>query len=135
MASFGYGSSDIVALVKLALNTVQNARNACGEHGELTREATSLHAVLNRLQIEVSNPESFISIPERKDELDGIISGCSDVLDTLNRIVEKYNALPSGNKRGLKRFLQKVRFGNGEMLEYVYLSYSFAMPLQMSSYE
>ena len=51
--SFGYSVGDAVLITQLAWKTVQNARKACGEHDELTREVLSLHVVLSRLEQEV----------------------------------------------------------------------------------
>jgi hypothetical protein len=39
----------------------QNSRRACGAHDELTREVTSLHIVLQRLDTEIKKPMSLIN--------------------------------------------------------------------------
>ena len=114
--SFGYSVGDIVSLVQLAWKTVQNSRKACGEHAELTREASSLHVVIQRLEREGSKSDSPIHHPgdKYKEELQGIIGGCSEVLTALNRGLEKYNTL-SKKRTSAKKLLQEVVFGNGEM--------------------
>ena len=114
--SFGYSIGDIVSLVQLAWKTVQNSRKACGEHDEFTREASSLHVVIQSLEKESSKPDSPINHPEDtyKEELWRIVGGCSKVLTGVNRGLEKYNTL-SQKETSAKKLLQEVVFGNGEM--------------------
>lgn len=114
--SFGYGISDFLALSKLAWEVFQNSSKACGAHTDLTREAKSLHTVLQRLELEVASPESLLNrkTDNRREELDTLCSDCNCVLRVLQKILEKYNAL-SEEERSLKKLWQKIRFGNGEM--------------------
>lgn len=116
--SFGYSASDVVLFGQLAWKTFQNSRKACGEHDELTREVSSLHVVIRRLEKEVSKPESPINRPgdRCKEELQAIVGGCETVLKLLNRVLEKYNTL-SEKERSVKKLLQRVRFGNGELAD------------------
>lgn len=116
--SFGFSVGDVVLFAQLALKTVQNARKACGEHDELTREVSSLHIVIERLEKEASKPESPINRPDDncKKELRDIVDGCKKALELLNRVLEKYNAL-SERERSAKRLWQRVRFGNGELAD------------------
>ena len=85
--SFGYSIGDIVSLVQLAWKTVQNSRKACGEHDEFTREASSIHVVIQRLEKECSKSDSPINYPgdTYKEELRRIVGGCSKVLIGLNK--------------------------------------------------
>jgi len=114
--SFGFSVGDFVTLTQLAWTTVQNARQACGALDSLTREVTSLHIVLQRLQIEIQKPDSLLSRTEdgRLDELGTIVRGCRGVLRVLDQVLVKYNGM-SDEKRALKKFKLKVQFGNGEM--------------------
>lgn len=116
--SFGYSVSDAAFLVQLAWKTIQNARKACGEHDELTREISSLHLVLRLLQTEISKPESPINRPDDrcKEELQVIAGRCNKVLRRLDRVLEKYNTL-SEKERSAKKIWQGIRFGNGELAE------------------
>ena len=116
--SFGFSVGDAVTLGQLAWKTIQNSLKACGEHDELTREASSLHVVIRRLEKEVSKPESPINRPEDKckEELQSIVDGCEKVLKVLNRVLEKYNTL-SEKERSAKKLWRRVRFGNGEMAD------------------
>ena len=116
--SFGFSASDAVLFGQLAWKTFQNSRKACGEHDELTREASSLHVVIDRLEKEVSKPESPINRPgdRCKEELQAIVRGCETVLKLLNRVLEKYNTL-SEKERSVKKLWQSVRFGNGELAD------------------
>ena len=116
--SFGFSASDAIIIVQLAWNTVQNSLKAVGEHDELTREASCLHIVLRRLGEELGRPESPInrSGDSCREELDSIVTGCSDVLSTLDRILEKHNTLNTKG-RSVKKLFHCYLFGN----RYVYI--------------
>ncbi|TVY58507.1 hypothetical protein LSUE1_G009277, partial [Lachnellula suecica] len=75
--SVGYSIGDGVLLAQLAWRKVKGVRQACGEHGELTREVSSLHRVLERLHQELKNPDSPLSRAgdDRRRELDDLGSG------------------------------------------------------------
>jgi hypothetical protein len=113
--SFGYSIGDGILLVQLAWKTLQGARQACGEYGELTREVASLHRVLRRLQKELSNPDSLLNRADddRRQDLNEHGRGCVQILTVMNSIVTKYNKLSESGSA--KRIWQKVKFGNGEM--------------------
>ena len=114
--SLGYSINDVISLTRTAWNVVQNSRKACGEHDELTREVSSLHLVLKRLEYEAAKPESPVNKPGHSygEELDFIASGCHRVLKVLDQILEKYNALSEVERSGRKLW-QKIKFGNGQM--------------------
>jgi hypothetical protein len=116
--SFGYSVGDFLLLTQLAYRTVQNARKACGAHDDLAREVSSLHIVLQRVEVEVSKPESILNKTEdnRRRELARLARHCERVLKVLEQILDKYNALPD-EKRSVTKLFQKVKFGNGEMLD------------------
>ena len=133
--SFGYSAGDAVLLSQLAWKTVQNARKACGEHDELTREALSLHVVLRRLEQDAEKPGSPINRPNDtyKEELDVVFDGCKKVLNVLDQVLTKYNAL-SDQERSGRKLLARIRFGNGKMADMVEMRgklayYSSAMSL------
>jgi hypothetical protein len=114
--SFGTSVGDIILIVQLAWNTVQGAKQACGEHDELTREVASLHKVLNRVRREISRSSSSRENDQRKKELDEHVAGCEHVLRVMNEVLVKYNALGEDKKkgRGLERLWKKIKFANGE---------------------
>ena len=118
--SFGYSIGDAVLLTQLAWKTVQNARKACGEHNELTQEVLSLHVVLRRLEHEIEKPETPLngvrSGESDKEELQVIVNGCQKVLNILDQVLTKYNALGE-RERSAKRLWQKIKFGNGKMAD------------------
>ena len=116
--SFGYSINDVISLTQIAWNVVQNARQACGEHEELTREVSSLHVVLKRLQYEVAKPENPVNKPGDSywKELEFIASGCHGVLKVLDQILKKYNALSEAERSGRKLW-QKIKFGNRQMAD------------------
>ncbi|TVY45059.1 hypothetical protein LOCC1_G003634 [Lachnellula occidentalis] len=111
--SVGVSIGDGILLIQLAWNTLQGARQACGEYDELTREVASSYKVLQRVQREMAKPRPGFDAEHRK-ELYGHVEGCEGVLRVLNSILEKYNALGESDRRG-KGLWKKVQFGNGEM--------------------
>ncbi len=136
--SFGYSVGDAVLLSQLAWKTVQNARKACGEHDELTREALSLHVVLRRLEQDAEKPGSPINRPNDtyREELDVVFDGCKKVLNVLDQVLTKYNAL-SDQERSGRKLLARIRFGNGKMADMVEMRgklayYSSAMSLLLN---
>lgn len=120
--SFGFSIGDAILLTQLASQAVKNARKACGVHDEVTRELSSLHLVLGRLQNEAAKPESPINRPDDSclKELKSIVAGCEKVLKVLENILVKYNALSKEERSG-RRLWQRIRFGNGEMQNLVEL--------------
>ena len=139
--SFGFSCSDVVLLAQLAWTTVRNSRKACGEYAELTRETTSLHVILQRLEREIANPESPINRPNDtcREDLAPIVKGCGKTLDVLDRILEKYNALSDG-ERSKGKLWKAVRFGNGELatvkdlrLKLIYYTANLSLFLNMVS--
>ena len=112
--SFGFSASDVVLLVQSAWTTVQNSRKACGEYAELTREMTSLHANLRRLERETAKPESPINRPSDtcRQDLAPIVDGCRKALDVLDKILGNYNAL-SDEERSKRKLWKAVRLAMG----------------------
>ena len=105
-------------LSQSAWKVAQNSRKACGEHDELTREVTSLHIVLKRLEHEAAKPESSMNGLNNtyRKEIEAIADGCHRVLKILDQILEKYNALGEEERSGRKLW-QKIKFGNGQMAD------------------
>ena len=116
--SFGYSINDVISLTQTVWNVVQNSRKACGEHDELTRDASSLHVVLKRLEHEVAKPENPVNKPGDSywEELELIASGCHRVLKVFDQILKKYNVLSEEERSGRKLW-QKIKFGNGQMAD------------------
>ncbi len=107
--SFGFSAGDVTLLGQLAWKTVQNTAKACGEHDERTKEISNLHVVVRRLEQEIEKRTSPVNRrPEViRDELLSIISGSEDMLNLLDRIFDKYNALGMED-RSDRKLWQKV---------------------------
>ena len=114
--SFGFSISDAALLTQLAWRTVQRSRQACGEYDELTREVTSLHLILKRLETERKRPESPLNRPSDTcdGELGTIVNGCKKTLGVLDKILDKYNAL-CDQERSTRKLWQQIKFGNGQI--------------------
>ena len=77
-----------------------------------------MYIVLQRLEAEVSKPDSILSRTDdnRRAELSMLAVDCERVLRVLSQILDKYNAL-SQEKRSATKLWQRVKFGNGAMLD------------------
>ena len=136
--NFGTSAGDIILILQLAWNTLQGAKQACGEHDELTCEVRSLHNALARVQLEMSRSLAGQENEERRKELDEQVAGCEGVLRIIDSVLKKYNALGDDKKKG-KRLWQKIRFGNGEMrdlseIRSKLLAHTTAITLSLSAY-
>ncbi|KAL2046600.1 hypothetical protein ABVK25_011725 [Lepraria finkii] len=82
----------------------------------LTREISSLHVVLWRLDFEYKRSDNPINRPDNpcREEFRTFVDGCEKAIDPLDRIAEKFSSL-SDRERGGKKVWQRVRFGNGKM--------------------
>jgi len=114
--SFGWSASDVANLVQLAWRTYQGVQRAGLAYEELIRETRSLHIVLRSLEKELGNTASPINKPGETyhEDLKAIASGCEEVLGSLDKMLQKYNALSDEERSGRKLY-QQVRFGNKEM--------------------
>ncbi|KAG4435225.1 hypothetical protein IFR05_009301 [Cadophora sp. M221] len=112
--SFGVSVADITSLIQLAWTTFEGAKQACGEHDDLTREVSSAHTVLGHLQTEIIDPGSVIrrGKVDRLRELQGYMRGCRRHLRRINRVLVKFNVL-SDEQGPLDHIWKKVQFGNG----------------------
>ncbi len=116
--SFGFSVGDVTLLGQLAWKTVENTAKACGEHDERTNEISNLHVVVRRLEQEIQNRESLINRrPEDvRDELLSIINGSEDMLNLLDRVFVKHNALGMEDSSG--RWLwQEVLLDDGRRVD------------------
>ena len=77
-----------------------------------------MHTVLQRLEQEVSKPESLLNEPDSSgnEDVGQILSGCQKPVSLLDRLVERYNAL-SEEERSTRTLWQRVKFGNGEVAD------------------
>ncbi len=136
--SLGFALGEIIGLTQLAWKIFQDCSQACGEHEELTREVGCLHSALHRLEQEVSIPDSILTYQDERSqkELKATVEGCQKVLNVLNCILKKYNALSDKERKG-KKLWSKIRFGNGEMqdlsdLRTKLLTYTTLLTLQLN---
>jgi hypothetical protein len=114
--SFKYCVDGVLTLIQLAWRTVEEARRACGEHDDLTKEVSRLYATLEHLRAEMTNFESPINRAKRSRmvELQTHLRSSEAHLQTVNSVLIKYNALGDEERSGRKLW-QKIRFGNGEV--------------------
>jgi len=115
--SFGYEVGDIILVTQLAWRCVQNTRDACGEHDELTRAVGGLHSVLCQFQLSIHDQESLNdpATDDQNDDVKLLVSNCEEVLSKLDSILRKYSTLGESKHSKGKKVWQKVKFGNNEM--------------------
>ena len=113
--SFGFAIGDFVALGNLAWNIYKECKTASAEFQEARNEVLSLHAAIRELQDEVDNKDSILNRAGvgRKQELDGLMRNCSDVLGQLEQLLTRYRSL--GTKQ--KRTWDRVKFGSEGLQE------------------
>ena len=114
--SFGWSITDVANLVGLAWRTYQGARTACGAYAELTNETRNLHIILSQLGKEYEDPGSLINRlgDTYHEDIEGIVAGCKQILESLNRTLENYNALGE-KQRSARKMFQSIDFGNKTM--------------------
>lgn len=93
--SFGVSVADITSLIQLAWTTFEGAKQACGEHDDLTNEISSVRTVLDYLHAQMLDPDSVVHRAEvdRREELERHTRGCERHLRRINSVLTKYNVL------------------------------------------
>jgi hypothetical protein len=109
--SFGYSTSEIVALGQLSWKVYKSCRDAPESFKNVSQEALSLHALLLELGENLS--AQTLSSPTRQARLKTIGDGCRDVLEELQTLVHKYESLGTQSKRTWDR----VKWGSNDIAE------------------
>lgn len=112
--SFGFSIGDLVLLVQLAHKTFRNCQQAGEEYREIASEVRCLHGVLRILREDGQKPGSMIfrQDPSITAQLIETANGCKDVLNTLDAMLVKYDAMQLDSAAGFgKKLKQKVGFG------------------------
>ena len=114
MAS-GFAIGDFVALGNLAWNVYKECKTASIEFQEARNEVLSLHTAIRELHDEVDNKDSILNRAGfgRKQELDGLMRNCSDVLGQLEQLLTRYRSLGTKHKRTWDR----LKFGSEGLQE------------------
>ena len=94
--SFGYGASDVLAVGKLAYVVFKSCKDAPGSFRNVSAEVASMHTVLK--EVEESVAAQSLS-PERQARLKPSIDCCKDVLEELQKLIDKYQSLGTQSKR------------------------------------
>ena len=113
--SFGFGVGDFIAVGNLAWNIYRSCKGMSQEYLEVSREALVVHTLIKELQDEADDPQSILNrrgIP-RKQELLRLIQNLQQVLEELESIVKKYQALG----RIEKRILNSLRMSREDLDE------------------
>ena len=90
--SLSYLLGDAITLAQLVLRMYQNTRKACREYDELSHELRAMEIALQRLEQDLSKPESPLNLPgdSYTEEIGIHIRGCRDVLSVLKTVLEQY---------------------------------------------
>ncbi|TGO37978.1 hypothetical protein BHYA_0084g00080 [Botrytis hyacinthi] len=96
--SFGFGIGDILAVIELAKRIRKDFVDAPSQFRDISLEVRSLSIVLQDIEDELSLPDLNA---KQKSELKGIIVGCRDVLEKLQRTLSTYGEFRS-DSRGCK---------------------------------
>lgn len=109
--SFGFSVSDFVTLGQLAWTVYKGFRDAPEGFERLSKEVASFYAVIKEVEECVSGEALSNSRQARRKT---IIDCCSDTLEDLWVLVEKYGSLNTRTKRTMGR----VRFGQENIAEF-----------------
>ncbi|KAF7917619.1 uncharacterized protein EAE98_010035 [Botrytis deweyae] len=117
MSLGGLGVGDIITLTTLAWNAFQNSRKASSAHHEISQELESLYMILHNLEKEAHLPNTLLSDKNNRawKDLKTVLSGCDDMLEGIDESLSKYNGLSKETTSGSKKFMMKVKYGNGDM--------------------
>jgi hypothetical protein len=108
--SFGFSVGDFIAVGQLGWQVYKSCRDAPESFKNISSEVLSLHAVIKEA-VEIL---SGCSLPRSKQErLTVIMSGCQDVLQDLQSLVNRYESLGSQTKHTLDR----LKFSKDEVAE------------------
>ena len=116
--SLSYLLGDAITLTQLVLRMYQNTRKACREYDELSQESCAMEIALQRLEQELSKPESPLNLPgdSYTEEIGIHIRGCREVLRVLKTVLEQYIELSgTDTMRTWRKLYQQIKFGNGEV--------------------
>ncbi|MCJ1387951.1 hypothetical protein MMC18_000794 [Xylographa bjoerkii] len=87
--SFGFGIGDIIAVSDKAWKLYQLCSQSSEQFTELSSQAALLHIVLKQNK---ENVEKTKLTPEKSSDLVVLIKGCDNVLDALEKLLDKYEA-------------------------------------------
>jgi hypothetical protein len=94
--SFGYGVSDILAIVNIAWDVYKSCKDAPKSFGNIESEVLSFHAVLKEAEEMVSaSPPSG----EQQERLKAVMDGCHRVIKDLQTLVNEYERLATSGRR------------------------------------
>jgi len=90
--SIGFGLCDFVAIPAYAWKIYRACRNSSEEFNNLATEVASLHTVLKETQEYVSEWGARFG-PDREAQLAILGKGCHEVLQDLERLLQRYESL------------------------------------------
>src|SRR5436309_15228176 len=98
--SFGYSVGDFIVIGNLAWNVYKSCKDAPESFGNIALEVQSLHAVLKEAE-ETVFAQSLTSAKQARLKVVG--DGCYHALEDLQKLVEKYQGLPTQSRRAWDR--------------------------------
>ncbi|KAF7877611.1 hypothetical protein EAF04_001283 [Stromatinia cepivora] len=114
--SLDLGIGQVITLTQLSWDTLQNSIKAGDAYSYLTKELENLYTVLDSLQNRADYRTSLLN--QENDgvlvRLHGILDGCYDMLEDVDKSLSKYNGLSEDRNR-VKRLGLKIMFGNTTM--------------------
>jgi hypothetical protein len=96
--SFDFGLSNLVALSALAWDVYKACRDSSGEFQRIDRDVKTLHITIKETE-ELLEEYKCDLTPSRKERLHLIHESCSESLDELQALVQRYDDLATSNQR------------------------------------
>ena len=114
--SFGFSVGDFVAAGNHAWSLYRQCKGASAEFQEASNEVISLETCIREPTAEAENNESILNCAGRgrKQELDTIMRGCTEVLFQFENLLTRYRFLGMENKRTWDR----ARFSSDDVQAY-----------------
>lgn len=110
--SFGFGPSDIINITVLAWNVYKACRDSSDEFQRVAKEVKILHVTLKETE-ELLEEYHFDLTPSRRERLELIRESCSENLNELQALIQKYDRLATPSQR----VWDQMRFGLQDVSE------------------
>ena len=111
--SFGFGVGDFIAVSKLALDVYTAYKDAPDDFRNISDEIKSLHIIIDRSKDKFQH-KSLNS--DEQVQLRGILQGCTNVLEDLDKLHIKYMSLGSAQGSS-SRAIDRIKWSQENIAE------------------
>ena len=109
MSMFGWGVGDIIAISRLAVQVYTAYQDAPDDYKHISNEVRSLQILIDKAAPYFGSASLNSNSQQEGQQA---LKGCTDVLEDLNSLIEKYNS--SGSSR-TSQVLKRIRLGTEDI--------------------